>query len=419
MSRQSIRSVAILGGGPSGASLATTLAREGVKVAIFATGERPPIIVGESLVPAIVPYIRKLGAGVEEEVASYSQWKGGATFVLDAKERMSIRFTEARGAKTTYSYNVPRDRFDATVLKAAVRAGAVVVPAMGRVHREGSTDRIRLSDESLEAARHVLGGEPDFIVDAGGRKRQVARLMDIETITGNRRDTALHAHLEGVEVEVEGNVHTDRLENSGWCWRIPLPGRVSLGFVVDPDAIRKFGDSPEEQFDNYLRFEPVVKDWARDAKRITPVVKYTNYQLRATRGVGENWALIGDAYGFVDPVFSSGLLIAFEAAEDIARAILRGTPREFARFERRTQQSFSGWQRVIDYYYSGRLLTLFRVGQVVRTTRIGKIMNFHLSKYMPRIFTGEAAHSRYSLGLVSFMSEYGLAGNDPDLLRIN
>ena len=84
--------------------------------------------------------------------------------------------------------------------------------------------------------------------------------MNVETITGNRRDTALHAHLEGVEVEVEGNVHTDRLENSGWCWRIPLPGRVSLGFVVDPDAIRKFGDSPEEQFDNYLRFEPVVKD---------------------------------------------------------------------------------------------------------------------------------------------------------------
>ena len=126
MGRQSIRSVAILGGGPSGASLATTLARAGVKVAIFATGERPPIIVGESLVPAIVPYIRKLGAGVEEEVASYSQWKGGATFVLDAKERMSIRFTEARGAKTTYSYNVPRDRFDATVLQAAVRAGALL-----------------------------------------------------------------------------------------------------------------------------------------------------------------------------------------------------------------------------------------------------------------------------------------------------
>ena len=61
----------------------------------------------------------------------------------------------------------------------------------------------------------------------------------------------------------------------------------------------------------------------------------------------------------------------------------------------------------------------FRVGEYVRETTLGKILNFHLSKYMPRIFTGEASRSRYSIELVSFMSEYGLSGNDPELLRIN
>jgi flavin-dependent dehydrogenase len=242
--------------------------------------------------------------------------------------------------------------------------------------------------------------------------------MDVETIVGDRRDTALHAHLEGVQVEVEGNVHTDRLENAGWCWRIPLPDRVSFGFVIDSEAIRDFGSTPEEQFDNYLAFEPVVKDWAAPAKRITPVMKYSNYQLRSTRGVGENWALVGDAFGFVDPVFSSGLLIAFESADDLAKAILKNSPRAFKRYEKHTLFSLAAWQRVITYFYTGQLLTLFRVGEYVRHTPIGKVMDFHLRKYMPRIFTGEASRSRYSIELVCFMSQYGLAGNDPEPLRI-
>jgi flavin-dependent dehydrogenase len=128
---------------------------------------------------------------------------------------------------------------------------------------------------------------------------------------------------------------------------------------------------------------------------------------------------VGDAFGFVDPVFSSGLLIAFESAEDLAHAILENSPRAFKRFERRTLFSLTAWQRVISYFYSGRLLTLFRVGEYVRHTPVGRVMDFHLRKYMPRIFTGEASRSRYSIELVCFMSQYGLAGNDPEPLRIN
>ena len=100
------RTVAILGGGPAGSTLATLLARAGFEVVMFARGGRPPIVVGESLVPAVVPFLRKLG--VEDEVAGYSIWKGGATFVLSRETRLSFRFSEVRGARTTYSYNVPR-----------------------------------------------------------------------------------------------------------------------------------------------------------------------------------------------------------------------------------------------------------------------------------------------------------------------
>ncbi|MCZ6782699.1 MAG: NAD(P)/FAD-dependent oxidoreductase [Proteobacteria bacterium] len=415
MGKRRIRSVAILGGGPAGASLATYLARAGLEVTLFSAGKRPPIIVGESLVPAIVPFLRELG--IEEEVRSYSVYKGGATFVLGRDEAMSFRFYEVRGAATTYSYNVPRDKFDESILDAARRAGAHVVAHGARVERVGDSDRVRLSDETLAAASDVLSSQPDFIVDAGGRRRVLPRLMGVEAVEGERKDTALHAHIEGVEVEIPGNVHTDRLEH-GWCWRIPLPGRVSLGFVVDTEYIMKFGNSPEEQFDNYIRHDPVISPWAAPATRVTPVVKYTNYQLCSARGVGANWALVGDTFGFVDPVFSSGVLIALQSAELLSRAILSGSDRAFQRYEREVSRIITAWQQVIGLFYNGRLLTMFKVGQFVRKTRLGRVMDFHFSKYMPRIFTGEAATSRYSLGLVRFMANYGLIGNDPRELEI-
>jgi hypothetical protein len=414
--RRPARSVAIVGGGPAGATLGALLARAGLDVVLFARGGRPPIVVGESLVPAVVPFLRALG--VEDEVASYSIWKGGATFVLSSDSRLSFRFAEVRGARTTYSYNVPRDRFDATLLEAARRAGVRVVDATGRLERDGDSDRVRLSDDSLEKAGGSPGRQPDFIVDAGGRSRSIPRLLGIPILDGDRRDTALHAHFEGIEVEIPGNVHTDRLEH-GWLWRIPLPGRVSMGLVIDSEFIRKFGDSAEEQLDGYLRHDPVIRDYARPARRITPVVRYSNYQSRTARGVGSNWALVGDTFGFVDPVFSSGLLIAFQSADLLAKALTDGSESALAYYEKETLRNLEAWQRVIGWFYDGRLLTLLKVGQFVRGTWVGKLLDFHFRKHMPRIFTGEDATNRYSLGLVEFMVNHGLASNDPTELRVN
>jgi flavin-dependent dehydrogenase len=407
--------IAILGGGPAGATLAAFLAKEGRDVVLFNQGKRPPVIVGESLVPAVVPYLRRLG--IEQEVADFSIWKGGATFVFGTEGRLDLRFDEVRKAKTTYSYNVPRDLFDATCLDAARRAGVRVVDHSGRVERDGDGDRVRLSEDSLAVASDALAGPPDFIVDAGGRRRLLVQLLGIPTLDGERRDTALHAHFEGIEVEIEGNVHTDRLEH-GWLWRIPLPGRVSMGVVIDSDFIRKFGDNPNDQFDNFLKDDAVIRDYARPARRVTPVIKYSNYQSRAIRGVGPNWALAGDAFGFADPVFSSGMLIAMQSAEWLAEALLKGTPRALANYEKRVLHNLACWKRVIGWYYDGRLLTMFRIGQYVKDTPVGKLLDFHFRKHMPRIFTGENATHPYSLRLVQFMVTYGLARNDPDALRI-
>jgi hypothetical protein len=415
MTRRRIRSVAILGGGPAGASTAAYLARAGLDVAVFARAKRPPIIIGESFVPAIVPFLQE--HGIEEAVASYSVFKPGATFMFGPGESMSFKFAEVKKARTPYSYNVPRDRFDATLLEAARQAGARVFEHAAQVERVGRGDRLELSAATLAASQGFLGEQPDFIVDATGRTRTVARLLDLPAVEGDRRDTALHAHLSGVPLLVEGNVHTDRLDH-GWSWRIPLPGRVSVGFVVDSEHLRKHGETIEEQYDSVLRHDSMVRSWGASARRLTPVVKYTNYQLRTTRGVGENWALVGDAFGFVDPVFSSGLLIGLEASRALARALESPSDRAFEAYERFVLRRLTVWQRVVSYYYDGRLFTLLQVGELVRNTRFGKLMDGHFRKHMPRVFTGEGTTRRYSLGLLEFMIRYGLAGNDPKRLEI-
>src|SRR5262245_53531207 len=155
------KSVAILGGGPAGSTLAALLARAGVDVTLFLRDKRPPIIVGESLVPAVVPYLRTLG--VEQEVASYAVWKGGATFVFDRESRLNIRFDEVRGARTTYSYNVPRDRFDATLLDAARRSGVRIAARGAQLERVEGSERVRLADADRAAAG--LEEEPEWIVE--------------------------------------------------------------------------------------------------------------------------------------------------------------------------------------------------------------------------------------------------------------
>jgi len=398
-----------VGNGPAGSALAAYLRRAGLGVALFARGKRPPIIVGESLVPAIVPFLRDLG--IEDEVAAYSMYKPGATFTFHPMPPVSFRFADRRGAQTPYSYNVPRDRLDASLAAAAERAGALRIDHSAALLR-GARDRVELAPEAAALARTALGGEPELVVDATGRARTLARLLELPTREGPRKDAALHAHCTGIPTVLPGNVHSDRLER-GWAWRIPLPGRVSVGLVVPAEHAARYGNSAEEQFDTILCKDESAQQWGDKAERVTPVVRYTNYQLRATRGTGENWALVGDSLGFIDPVLSSGMLLCMDGARSLAKATADGSPRAFRRYEARAFRNLDDWARIVDAYYSGRLFTLFKVGEYVRHTWLGRMTDWHFRKHLPRVFTGEATDSRYSMSVVDFMLKYGLAGNDP------
>jgi len=417
MSRRTTRRVAIAGDGPAGTTLAALLARAGVRVILFARGRPTGLVVGESLIPAVMPILRTLG--IEDEVRSYGVRKPGATFVQRDGEMVAFHFAATAGRLPGYAYNVPRDRFDATLLEVCRRSGAHVLPDPARLECDPHVrGRVQLSARSAEAAADLLGGPADLLVDATGRANTIARLLDLPVDAGDRRDAALFAHCEGVPIDNAGHVHMDHLEN-GWCWRIPVSAeRVSLGIVVRPDVVAGFGRDAAAQFDGICAADSHLKQLTAHASRVSPVVRYGNYQRTTRVGVGPGWALVGDAFGFVDPIFSSGLLLAMDGARSLADAVRVGTPAAFRRYEARTLRHHEAWRRLVGYYYDGRIFELIRLGHPAEVNWIGRFVNPHVSKHVSRILTGESTTARYSRWLLDFMIARGLHGTEPSDLRI-
>ncbi|MBI1735816.1 MAG: tryptophan 7-halogenase, partial [Candidatus Rokubacteria bacterium] len=366
--------IAIVGAGLAGSALAVLLRRAGADVTLFDDGRRPELIVGESLVPAVIPLLARLG--VEPETASFSQVKPGVSFVWSPSERFSFSFARFAPTVPPYAYNVPRPRFDDALRAAAVAAGAERVVGQARVVRVGGASgaELALAPDTLAAAPRLGGRQPDLVVDATGRARLGARALGIQARLGPRSDVAHFAHFEGWDWDDEpGQVVIARLA-AGWSWCIPLRDRLSVGIVVPRDEITRFGVTPDERLERAITLDPYLKSIAGGARRVTDVATYANYQLVSERGHGPGWVMVGDAFGFVDPMLSPGVFVALHSAELVAEGLApwlgRGgvpTPVQVAAALRpyaATQTAvLEAWSELITYFYDGRMSALFRAGR--------------------------------------------------------
>src|ERR1035441_8398242 len=237
--KTSIKTVGIIGSGPAGATLASLLAMKGIGVTLFDDGRRPGLVVGESLIPAVIPVLRKLG--LEERAAAICQHKPGVTFTLNENEKIEFCFQSLAGTTMpTYAYNAPRPAFDNLLDARADELGVKRVRARAKIEREGP-DGLRLAEETLALAPWLHGKQPDLIVDSTGRTRLFAHTMEIPAEVGPRKDVAYFAHYEGfADNQPRGQVIIGRLAE-GWCWRIPLRDCLSVGVVVDKEGAGAVG----------------------------------------------------------------------------------------------------------------------------------------------------------------------------------
>jgi flavin-dependent dehydrogenase len=241
------------------------------------------------------------------------------------------------------------------------------------------------------------------------------------------------AHFENFNWDdVPGQVLIARGEAGGWSWCIPLHDRLSVGIVLAQDDAARLGDTPEERLGQAIALDPWLSGVVGDGKRVTGVATYANYQLISERGFGPGWVMVGDAFGFVDPMLSPGVFLALRSAELVADALApllsRRTaisPAELAAafrpYATAQGEMLTAWQELIAYFYDGRMVGLLRAGRdwMDRGPSAFKTaLQNHIEKHIALQATGAATTSRYSRALLRFLGRHGMRGVDPAPLAI-
>lgn len=324
VARPSECDVLVIGGGPAGATAAALLAQRGYQVTLLEKAHHPRFHIGESLLPANLPLLEKLG--VADAVKAIGMEKWGAQFVSPWHEHeQTVEFADAWDKSMPMSYQVRRSEFDEILIRNAAEKNAKVL--------EGCQvkDVVFLPDSkgAVVQAQHddgrVESWNTRFVLDASGRDTFLGNRLKIKQRNKKHSSTALFAHFSGAQRNPGKNAGDITIFwfDHGWFWFIPLAdGLTSVGAVTWPYYLKTRGQKSLNEFlQETIALCPKLALRLADAQIQSEVEATGNFSYMCERTHGDNYLLLGDAFAFIDPVFSSGVMLAMQNAFDGADTV--------------------------------------------------------------------------------------------------
>ena len=346
--------VCVVGGGPAGSTIAALLAEKGWKVTLLEKERHPRFHIGESLLPMNLPILERLG--VLDQVHAIGIKKPGADFNsnMEVSGHHQFHFSFALDKNHPYAYEVRRSEFDNLLLRNSAKKGAQVLEEVKVTQVEfpkGGDPVVH----AVDATGNTRTWRCRYLVDASGRDTLLSKHFNLKQKNTHHASAAIFGHFENVERregEYAGNISVYWFEH-GWFWMIPLKdGSMSVGAVCRPAYLKQRKNSPQEFLMQTLALgHPEMRHRMRNAKLMDNMARATgNYSYQSTRMRGDRYIMVGDAFAFVDPIFSSGVLMGMNSGvfgADAVDAWLRGDSsaaskfRLFEKMVRRGVRTFS------------------------------------------------------------------------------
>ena len=357
--------VAIIGGGPAGSTAAALLARAGRRVIVFEREKFPRFHIGESLLPFSMKAFSRLELHEKLLRAGFLKKFGGQIFGACSERGTKFYFKDGFRSQTDHAYQVTRADFDKVLLDHAAECGA-------EVHEETSVDRVDFSKDDVELAIRRNGSSHSirarYVIDASGRTSVLGKHFKIKKTYDHLQKLSIFAHYDGVW-RAEGIDGTLTLLVRGidrWFWIIPLTkARTSIGVVLDKEAFRQSKLRAEDFLEQALTEQPIIAQRMTHARRVSEVYVEADFSYRSARLRGDRWLLAGDAAGFIDPIFSSGVFLAVFSGErcaDVLNDILdhpRKARRLFASYERAVNRAMDIYLRFVNAWYTKEFIEVF------------------------------------------------------------